>query len=114
MPNISVAVYSIGLRLGNDGTVQESLVGGPAFKAGITSGMRVVAVNDRAYAPELLRDALRAGKNSTQPIRLLVLNDDYYKTCTIDYHGGERYPHLARQEGKPDLLDDLAKPLASK
>jgi predicted metalloprotease with PDZ domain len=106
------AVYSLGLRLGNDGTVVESVVGGLAYKAGITSGMRVVAVNDRAYTPDLLRDALRAGKNNASPIRLLVLNDDYYTTCTIDYHGGERFPHLVRQEGKPDLLDDLAKPLA--
>jgi predicted metalloprotease with PDZ domain len=106
------AVYSLGLRLGNDGNVQESIVGGVAYQAGITSGMRVVAVNDRAFTPDLLRDALKAGKNGTQPIRLLVLNDDYYKTCTIDYHGGERFPHLVRQEDKPDLLDDLAKPLA--
>jgi predicted metalloprotease with PDZ domain len=81
-------------------------------KAGITSGMRVVAVNDRAFTPDLLRDALKAGKNNSQPIRLLMLNDDYYKTCTIDYHGGERYPHLVRLEGQADLLDDLAKPLA--
>jgi predicted metalloprotease with PDZ domain len=108
------AVYSIGLRLGNDGGVQESIVGGPAFKAGITSGMRVVAVNDRAFTPELLRDALKAGKDGSQSIRLLVLNDDYYKTCTIDYHGGERYPHLIRDESKADLLDELAKPLAER
>jgi len=108
----AAALYSIGLRLGNDGAVQESIVGGLAYQAGITSGMRVVAVNDRAFTPDLLHDALVAGKNSSQPIRLLVLNDDYYKTCTIDYHGGERYPRLVRQEGKPDLLDDLAKPLA--
>jgi predicted metalloprotease with PDZ domain len=106
------AVYSIGLRLSNDGAVQEAIVGGLAYQAGITSGMRVVAVNDRAFTPDLLRDALKAGNNSAQPIRLLVFNDDYYKTCTIDYHGGERYPHLVRQEDKPDLLDDLAKPLA--
>jgi predicted metalloprotease with PDZ domain len=106
------AVYSIGLRLGNDGAVQEAIVGGLAYKAGITSGMRVVAVNDRAFTPDLLRDALKAGKNGAQPIRLLVLNDDYYKTCTIDYHGGERYPHLVRDESKADLLDELAKPLA--
>jgi predicted metalloprotease with PDZ domain len=105
------AVYSIGLRLSGDGAVQESVVGGVAYKAGITSGMRVVAVNDRAFTPDLLRDALKAGKNSPQPIRLLVLNDDYYTTCTIDYHGGERYPHLVREEGKADLLDELAKPL---
>jgi len=105
------AAYSIGLRLGNDGGVQDSIVGGLADKAGITSGMRVVAVNDRAFTPDLLHDALKAGTNSSQPIRLLVLSDDYYKTCTIDYHGGERYPHLVRLEGKADLLDEIAKPL---
>ena len=76
--------------------------------------MRVVAVNDRAYTPDLLHDALKASTKNDQPIRFLVLNDDYYKTCTVNYHGGERYPHLARVEGKPDLLDDIAKPLAGK
>jgi predicted metalloprotease with PDZ domain len=96
------------------GAVQESIVGGLAYQAGITTGMRVVAVNDRAFTPDLLHDALIAAKNSSQAIRLLVLNDDYYKTCTINYHGGERYPHLVRQEGKADLLDELAKPLAGK
>jgi predicted metalloprotease with PDZ domain len=108
------AAYSIGLRLASDGAVQEAIVGGLAYQAGITSGMRVVAVNDRAFTPDLLHDALKTGKNSSQPIRLLVLNDDYYKTCTIDYHAGERYPHLVRQEGKEDLLDELAKPLAER
>jgi predicted metalloprotease with PDZ domain len=108
----TAAVYSIGLRLGNDGTVQDSIEGSLAYQAGITSGMRVVAVNDRAFTPDLLHDALIAAKNGSQPIRLLVLNDDYYKTCTIDYHGGERYPHLVRQEGKADLLDEITKPLA--
>jgi predicted metalloprotease with PDZ domain len=106
------AAYSIGLRLGDDGAVQEATVGGLAHKAGITSGMRVVAVNDRAFTPELLRDALKASKSSDQPLRLLVLNNDYYKTCSVDYHGGEGYPRLVRVEGKPDLLDDIAKPLA--
>jgi predicted metalloprotease with PDZ domain len=105
------ATYSIGLRLGNDGAVQDSIVGGLAYNAGITAGMRVVAVNARAFTPDLFRDVLKASKNTSQPIRLLVLNDDYYKTCVIDYHGGERYPHLVREEGKPDLLDEIAKPL---
>ncbi|HXW13982.1 MAG TPA: M61 family peptidase [Terriglobia bacterium] len=104
------ATYSIGLSLSNDGRVQESLVGGLAFKAGITEGMRVMAVNDRAFTSDLLHDALKAGKDGSQPIRLLMLNDDYYQTCTIDYHGGERYPHLVRVESKSDVLDDLAKP----
>ena len=45
-------------------------------------------------------------------MRLLVLYDDYYKTATISYQGGERYPHLVAVEGKPDTLDELAKALA--
>ena len=106
------ALYSLGLRVGNDGTVQDSLVGGPAYLAGITQGMRVVAINDRAYTPDLLHDALKASPKNDQPIRFLILNDDYYKTCSVNYHGGERYPHLVRVEAKPDLLDDIAKPLA--
>ncbi len=103
--------YSLGLRLGEDGMVADSIIGGPAYRAGITPGMKVMAVDDRAYTPDLLHDALKASKTGTQPVRLLVLDDDYYKTCTIDYHGGERYPHLVREEGKPDYLDELAKPL---
>jgi predicted metalloprotease with PDZ domain len=103
------AIYSLGLRLGGDGAVQESLVGGPAYLAGITRGMRIVAINDRAYTADLLHDALKAGTKNDQPIRFLVLNEDYYKTCPVNYHGGERFPHLVRVEGKPDLVDDIAK-----
>lgn len=104
--------FSVGLRIGSSGAVLDSVFGGPAYLAGITPGMRVVAINDRAYTPEVLHDALAAATKDAQPIRFLVLNDDYYKTCLVNYHGGERYPHLVRVEGNPDLLDDLSKPLA--
>ena len=105
--------YSIGLQVGEDGTVTDSIVGGLAFKAGITSGMKVVAVNGRVYTHDLLNDAIKASKDSKNPIVLLVISDEYYKTCTIDYHDGERYPHLQRDDSKPDYLDDLIKPRAS-
>jgi predicted metalloprotease with PDZ domain len=105
------AIYSIGLSVDADGKIGDSLMGSPAYLAGITAGMRLMAVNDRAFTPDLLRDALKASLQSSDPLRLLVLNDDYYKSCTINYHGGERYPHLARIEGTSDLLDDIAKPL---
>ena len=106
--------YSIGLQVGEDGTVSDSIVGGLAFKAGITSGMKVVAVNGRVYTRDLLNDAIKASKDSKNPIVLLVIVDDYYKTCSIDYHDGERYPHLQRDDSKPDYLDDLIQPRASK
>ena len=72
--------------------------------------MKVVAVNGRKFSKDVLRDALRQGKNSSAPLELLVENTEYYKTFKLDYHGGEKYPHLVRDETKPDLLSDIIKP----
>jgi predicted metalloprotease with PDZ domain len=104
--------YSIGLQLGPDGTVTDSVVGGPAFQAGVSPGMKVIGVNGRLYTHDLLQDAIKAAQDTTSPITLLVVDDDYYRTATIQYHGGERYPHLVREENKPDDLDELIKPRA--
>ena len=71
--------------------------------------MKVVAVNGRRFSPDVLRDALKAAKNGIAPIELLVENTDYYKTYKLDYHGGEKYPHLVRDESKPDLLTEILK-----
>jgi predicted metalloprotease with PDZ domain len=103
-------IYSIGLQLGADGSVGDSLVGSPAFQAGISSGMKVIGVNTRVYTHDLLEDAIKDAKDSSQPISLIVVNDDYINTATINYHGGSRYPHLVRDDQKPDYLDDLIKP----
>jgi predicted metalloprotease with PDZ domain len=106
-------VYSIGLQVGSDGTVSDSIVGGPAFEAGISSGMKVVGVNGRLFRQDLLDDAIKDAKDNSQPISLLVVVDDYYRTCNINYHGGPRYPHLERVNEKPDYLDELIKPHAA-
>ena len=99
--------YTLGLQVGAEGTITDCIVGSPAFEAGISSGMKLIAVNSRAYTPEVLEDAVKASKDSSQPISLLVLVDEYYKTFTVNYHGGDHYPHLVRDESKPDYLDDL-------
>ena len=105
-------VYSIGLQVAGDGMVSDSIVGSPAYQAGVSSGMKVIGVNDRVYTPESLEDAIKVSKDSSQPIKLLVVVDDYIRTCTINYHGGDRYPHLVRDNAKPDYLDELIKPRA--
>ena len=43
---------------------------------------------------------------------LIVQNGEFFTTASIDYHGGERYPHLERTTGKPDWMETLIKPLA--
>src|SRR5580658_1697256 len=101
--------YSIGIDLNEDGTITDTIEGMPAAQAGIGPGMKLIAVNGRHYTAEVLRDALRAGKTSTAPLELLVENTDYFKTYALDYHGGERYPHLVRDGSKPDLLSEIYK-----
>ena len=105
--------YSIGLQLGEDGTVADSVVGSPAYNAGVTSGMKVVGVNGRVYTHDVLEDAVKAAEDTSAPITLLVVDDDYYRTANVDYHGGEKFPHLVRDESKPDYLDELIQPHAA-
>jgi len=108
---IASAEYSIGLSLKETGEIVDTIHGSPAARAGIGPGMRLIAVNGKQFTREALRDALREGKKSSQPLELLVENTGYYKTYPIDYHGGEQYPHLERDKTKPDLLDEIIKPL---
>ena len=103
------AALAFGLLLNEDGTISDITEGLPAAKAGIGPGMKLVAVNGRRFSPEILRDAVKATKNGNAPLDLLVENTDYYKTYKIDYHGGEKYPHLVRDDSKPDLLSKILK-----
>ncbi len=101
--------YSIGLNLRDDGGITDTIEGMPAATAGIGPGMKLVAVNGRKFSADVLHDALKAGKNGSASLELLVENTDYYKTYKLDYHGGEKFPHLVRDESKPDLLSDILK-----
>ena len=103
------AAFPLGLELRDDGGITDTIEGALAAKAGIGPGMKVVAVNGRRFSPELLRDAIKSAKTGAAPIELLVENTEYYKTYKLDYHGGESYPHLVRDESKPDLLSDILK-----
>jgi hypothetical protein len=71
--------------------------------------MKVVAVNGKRFSAEVLHDAIKAAKGGTDPIELLVENTDYYKTNKLNYHDGEKYPRLVRDESKPDLMTDILK-----
>lgn len=105
--------YSIGLLVHNDGTIQDSFFFKPAAQAGISPGMKLIAVNGRKFTPNVLREAIREAKGTQQPIELLIQNADYFKTYKLDYHEGEKYPLLQRNE-KPDTLTEIIKPHATK
>jgi predicted metalloprotease with PDZ domain len=92
----------------NSDEVGDVIAGSPAGQAGIAPGMKLVAVNGRRWTPEILREAIRRAKGGKEPIELLVENEEYFHSYRIDYHGGERYPHLERNE-KSDLLSEIAR-----
>lgn len=106
-------MYSIGLLLaageGKHGMIEDVLWDGPAYKAGLGTGMKLIAVNGRALDadPRVLEDAIQAAKTGKAPTRLLVRNQDEYATYEVDYHGGPRYPVLKAVPGAAPLLDAI-------
>jgi predicted metalloprotease with PDZ domain len=102
--------FSLGFTLKHDGVIADCWPGSPAYAAGVGPGMKLIAVNGRKWSPDVIRDALKAAKSSRDPIELLVENGDYYATHKVDYHDGERYPHLERVETRPDLLEAITSP----
>jgi predicted metalloprotease with PDZ domain len=103
--------FSIGIRFSAEGTAIDVLPGSPAAKAGVAPGMKVIAINGRKFSTDLIHDALRLGKTSAAPLELLAATGEFYNTYRVDYHGGERYPYLARDESKPDLLASIIAPV---
>ncbi|MBA4064443.1 MAG: peptidase M61 [Isosphaera sp.] len=101
---------SVGLLLGADGKVTDVVPDGPAAKAGLAPGMKVVAVNGRKYSDAGVKAAVAATKTGGK-LELLTETGEFYKTHAVGYAGGARYPRLERGDG-PDRLADILKPLA--
>ena len=104
--------WSIGLRAATDGRIEDVLIDSPAYKAGLGPTMQIIAVNGRQYSGALLNDAITAAKGTAEPIELIVVNTGYYKTVRVEYHDGQRYPHLEPVQGTTDSLDEIIAPMA--
>ena len=91
------------------GVITDVIEGRAAALAGAAPEMTLVAVNGKKFMPDLLKAAIVAAKSTHKPIELLVENDDYYRTLSVAYFDGPRYPHLTRIEGSPDTLSEVLK-----
>jgi predicted metalloprotease with PDZ domain len=100
--------YSLGITIGKEGVLSAVNWDTPAFKAGLTAGETLVAVNGTAYSDDLIKDAVKATAKADAPaVELLVKDGERYRTVKIDYRGGLKYPRLERIEGTPARLDDI-------
>jgi predicted metalloprotease with PDZ domain len=103
--------YSLGFVVSRDDTLSSVLWDSPAFKAGITLGVKLIAVDGIAYDADRLRTTVNAAaKPGAKPIEILVKDGDHYRTVAVDYHGGLRYPHLEKTGAAPASLDDILTP----
>ncbi|HEX6718924.1 MAG TPA: hypothetical protein VF088_17585 [Pyrinomonadaceae bacterium] len=101
--------FSIGVLLKEDGSVMDVNPNLEAARAGLAPGMKIVTVNGRTWSAGMLHEAITAASKTTTPIELGVENGSFTGVYKVNYHGGERYPHLERNTTKPDLIADVIK-----
>ena len=104
--------FSIGLQLNDEGRIADVIEGSPAAKAGIGPGMKIVAVNGKAYSAEIIRDIIKATTDPKQRrIDLLIDNEGHIENHQLSYGEGEKYPVLERDAARPDVLTKIIAPL---
>jgi predicted metalloprotease with PDZ domain len=100
--------YSIGLLVSEDGNILDVRFDGPAKQAGLAPAVKLIAVNARQFTPTVLREAVAKTATDSKPLELMIKTGEYYETHRVDYHGGERYPHLVRDTSiQRDLIAEI-------
>jgi predicted metalloprotease with PDZ domain len=102
---------SLGMSVSNkDATVSGVRWDGPAFDAGIAPGATLLAVNGYAFENDRLKDAIKANRDGSKPIELVVKHGEVVRTVRLDYREGLKYPHLERIAGTQDRLSKILAP----
>ena len=97
--------FGIGAIVKNDGEVSSVIWDSAAFKAGLVTGAKILAVNGDEFSGDVWKAAIKA----KTPIQIILKQDKYYRTLTLDYSGGLRYPRLEKTGEGEGSLDKLLK-----
>jgi predicted metalloprotease with PDZ domain len=104
--------YSFGADISGKGTIRDVRENSAAWKAGLAPGMVIHAVDGQTFDPDVLDYAVKQAQHGGPAIVLIVSQTDWFKTISLDYHDGWKYPHLVRIDGTPDMLASIAAPHA--
>jgi predicted metalloprotease with PDZ domain len=104
------AMFSVGLFLDNEGNVKDVLWNGPAFKAGLAPGMKLLAIDGHAYSTAVLRSEIAQMQKSGNPLKITAKGDGVTEVYTVEYHDGLKYPHLVQVPGATDYLEQILTP----
>ena len=102
--------YSLGISVSKEGVLTGVGWDSPAFKAGLTIGDTIVAVDGTAFSDGALKAAVTAAKGRKDATVLLMKTNEKLAPVAIDYHGGLRYPHLQKIGTGENGLDRLLAP----
>lgn len=97
--------FGIGAIVKNDGEISSVIWDSAAFKAGLVTGAKILAVNGDEFSGDVWKAAIKA----KTPIQIILKQDKYYRTLTLDYSGGLRYPRLEKTGEGEGSLDKLLK-----
>jgi len=105
---VSDLSYSIGITARDNGVIRSVVWNGPAFRARLRAGTRIVKVNGAPYSTAGLLAAVR--RSAQHPVALEIEQDQQPSSVVLDYRGPLRYPRLVRQADQPDRLSRLLAP----
>jgi predicted metalloprotease with PDZ domain len=104
------AAYSVGFTANAKAEIGDVIAGSPAARAGLGVGDTIVAVDAREFSPDAFAEELKLAEKTTTPMTLIVKRGGLFRTVSVDYHGGAKYPHLVRIDGVPDRLAAILAP----
>lgn len=99
--------YGIGLVVKTDGDILTTIWDSPAFKAGLASGMKIVAINGTEYSGDVFKASLTQAKADKKPLELIVKQGKNIRVIRLDYFLGVRYPRLTKTGEGEGSLDRL-------
>jgi predicted metalloprotease with PDZ domain len=99
---------SIGAQIRPNGNVRSVTWNGPAFTAGLSPDIHVVAVNGQPFSSAVLLSAI--ADSLSIPLRLTLQDGETHRDVIVPYAGSLRYPHLERVPNAPDRLTTLLAP----
>jgi predicted metalloprotease with PDZ domain len=102
--------HSLGLTVDKEGKVTSVMWNGPAFKADIVNGAKILAVGGVGFTKDRLTEAVTAAKDGKTPIRLIIERNKRFEQIDIAYSGGLRYPHLESAGKGETAIDRLLAP----
>jgi predicted metalloprotease with PDZ domain len=102
--------YSAGLTIDKDAKITGVIWGSPAFRAGLTVGQTILAVDGRTYGEDVIKERITAAKGGTAPITLTVKRGEEVRAVPLSWNGGLRYPRFTKVGVKRGALDILLEP----